>query len=732
MKHLFLALAITTAVHPAHAVAPRNSATTAIKEISAFVSPENSTKAPAAYAWMNGDNDFARISDDGKRIESFNIKTGEKTGLLIDVTHTREAQISSIEGFSLSKDGSKLLVYNDSEKIYRRSFKARYYVYDIRTRILQPLSNDFEFTRIPVFSPDGRMVAFVADNDIYIRKIDFNSVVRVTTDGIVNKIINGATDWTYEEEFSITSTLRFSPDNTTLCFLKFNETDVPAYSLPLYEGSCPQYKQYADYPGTLTYKYPVAGKTNSTVSLHSYDIDTRKTKDITLPSSQIEYIPRIDYGPTAGCLMVSTLNRDQNRYEIFSVNPGSTVCKSVFVETSDAWIDPQMYESITFAPDAFTLMSERTGFMHLYRYSYTGTLLQTLTSGEFDVTDFYGTDIKGNAYYQAALPTPMDRTLYRLDAKKHTAQLLGKESGTTSADFSPSCEFAVLTYSNTQTPPVYTLCDNNARPIRTLEDNSVYASRFSDKVVTKEFITVPSDGYLLNGFILRPADFNPANKYPLVMTQYSGPGSQSVLNRWEMDWMYYFVSKGFVVACVDGRGTGARGAAFKHTVYRNLGHYETIDQINAAAHLASLPGIDSSRIGMFGWSYGGYETLMCVTDKTNPFTAAVAVAPVTDWRYYDTVYAERYMLTPQQNDTGYNSSSPLRRVKDTTGNLLIIYGTADDNVHPANSLQFVSQLQLNGMACDMLVFPNKNHSIYGCGARAVVYGKMFDYFKRNL
>jgi dipeptidyl-peptidase-4 len=429
--------------------------------------------------------------------------------------------------------------------------------------------------------------------------------------------------------------------------------------------------------------------------------------------------------------MVSTLNRDQNRYEIYSVNPKTTVAKSVFVEKSKAWIEPSMYEDITYGKDGFVVLSSRTGYTHLYKYSYTGSLTRTLTSGNFDVTAYYGFDAVGNYYYQAANPSAIERTVCKIDAKNVTTTISAAH-GSSSASFSPNHDYAVITYSDTKTPPQYTLVTSAGKPVRVLEDNKEFAARFADKMVDKEFIKVPSDGYELNGYIMRPANFDASKKYPVVMTQYSGPGSQSVLNRWEMDWQQYFVKQGFIVVCVDGRGTGGRGSDFMNAVYCNLGYYETIDQINAAKYIATLPGVDANRIGMNGWSFGGYETLMCVTHKDNPFAVAVAIAPVTDWRYYDTVYTERYMLTPQQNDKGYNVSAPLKRADQLTANLLIMYGTLDDNVHPDNSLEFVSELQQHGLLCDMLVFPNKNHSIYGCNARAVVYGKMFDFFKRNL
>ncbi len=702
-----------------------------VNEISDYVYPANRAATPESFNYMADGESYASLSKDGKTIDVFDIKTGSKTSTLFDTNNTREVKLNEIEGFILSPDCSKVIVWDKSEKIYRRSMKARYYVYEVRTRILRPLSTDFKMTQSPAFSPDSRMVAFVAENNIYIKKLDYNSQVAVTTDGAVDKIINGATDWTYEEEFTVTSTLTWAPDNLTLCYVKFDESEVPYYNLEQYKGSCDPKNQYALYPGTFTYKYPVAGQKNSRVSVHSYDIETRKTKDITLPDSKIEYIPRIAFGPSADCLLVLTLNRDQNRFEIYNVNPRSTVAKSIYVDESKAWIDDRSYENITIQNDGFVVCSNKSGWNHFYKYSYAGALVRTITSGTFDATNYYGEDAQGYQYYQAALPTPMDRTVYRVD-KKGVVTALTALGGTGAANFSDNCAYAVYSYSNATTPTTYTLCRADGKKLRSIEDNADYAARYKSKVVDKEFVKVQSDGYELNAYIIKPRNFDASKKYPVVMYQYSGPGSQSVLNKWEMDWMYYFADNGFVVLCVDGRGTGGRGYDFMTKVYRDLGHYETIDQLAGARYIASQSYVDAQRIGIFGWSYGGYETLMAVSADGNPFKAAVAVAPVTDWRFYDTVYTERFMLTPAQNEDGYNASAPLKHADKMSTKLLLMYGTSDDNVHPANTLEYVSALQSNGILCDMLVFPNMNHSIYGCNSRAVVYAKMFQFFKENL
>ena len=699
-----------------------------VKEITPFVN--KSVKTPAPMVFIDGER-YAQLSDDKRTVDIYDTETGKKLETVFDVGYTREAQIGEIEGFTFSKDFKKLIVWNDSEPIYRRSFPARYYYYDRHSRILKPVSDEFERTQSPVFSPDGRMIAFVYENNIYIRNLDYKTQVPVTVDGKKGEIINGATDWTYEEEFGVTSLLTFTNDNTALCYIKFNESEVPYYSLPIYAGYCDRKEQYALYPGELKYKYPVAGATNSTVSLHSFEISLKKTKDITFTDKTIEYIPRIYAIPASESLLVTTLNRDQNRMEVYSVNPKTTSVTSVFVEKSNAWILPETYEKMRIVNDGFVIMSPRTGRTHLYKYAFNGTLTRTITQGDFDVTDFYGLDETGNAFFQAALPSPLERTVLKSDSKG-IRTTLSPENGTASAVFSPDCRVAMLNFSNTVTPPVYTIINQRGKELRLIEKNETEKQR-ALSLPQKEFVKIPGDnGLEFNAYLIKPKNFDPSRKYPVVMYQYSGPGSQTVLNRWDVSWEHFFAEKGFIIFCLDGRGTGGRGTDFMFSVYKNLGYYETIDQLAGARWLARQGWVDAAKIGMHGWSYGGYETLMCLEAQDSPFACGVAVAPVTDWRLYDSIYAERYMLTPQQNFDGYNHSAPLNFTNRMKSELLLMYGTADDNVHPANTLEYAAALQYEGTLFDMMVFPNKNHSIYGCNARALVYGNMFRFFSNRL
>jgi dipeptidyl-peptidase-4 len=712
-----------------------------VNAIAKYVYPGNTADSPKSFTYLPDGESYLLLDNEGKAINRYETASGKLLETVLDVSHTRENSISAIADFQLSPDGTKILLYTEKTPVYRHSFKADWYVFEIKRNILRPLSKEFKQQQSPLFSPDGRMVAFVVNNNIYIKKIDYDSEVAVTKDGAIDKVINGIPDWVYEEEFSTSCSMAWAPDNSTLCYLRYDEEKVPKFNFSLYQGYCNANNDYAYYPGTFSYKYPVAGDANSVVTLHSYDVETRKIKDITLGNSSVEYIPRITFGgESSERLMAVTLNRAQNRMEIYSVNPKSTVAKSIVVEQSSAWLNSMSYEDIYWGSQSFVIASERSGWNHLYEYAYNGQQLRQISSGNFDVTNYYGSDSQGNVYFQSTGSQSgqygdrgaINRVIRKIDKTGKKEQLITPVEGWASATFSPAMNYYVINYSNAQTAPSYKLYNAKDKELRTLVDNGEYSAKYSN-VSQKEFFTMTSDGYMLNGYILKPKNFDGAKKYPVIMWQYSGPGSQEVRNRWQMDWDYYAATEcGFVVVCVDGRGTGGRGAAFRNVVYKQLGYYETIDQLAAAKYAASLPYVDSSRIGIAGWSFGGYETLMAISDVASPYKAAVAIAPVTSWRYYDTVYAERFMLTPGENEDGYNQSAPINRVDNVNCSLLIMHGTADDNVHLSNTIEFVSRLQQADRACDMLLFPNMNHSINGCNARSLVYGRMVDYFRKNL
>ena len=694
----------------------------------------NTPKSVAAWQYTPDGASYMTVSPDGKRIVKHEIASGKELETLFDITHTRETTITDFQGYTLSPDGTKILVWRNKKMIYRRSFDAEYFVYEIRSRLLKPLSTEHSRQQSPIFSPDGRMVAFVADNNIYIKKLDYGSEVAVTKDGEKNKIINGVPDWTYEEEFTTSCAMTWAPDNMTLCYLKSNESEVPTFTFPLYEGTCEPMPEYALYPGQFTYKYPVAGEKNSVVSLHSYDVETRKVKDITFSDTSIEYIPRIAYGPTADKLMVATLNRDQTRMELYCVNPKSTIAKSILVEKWNAWLDPMTYEDLLFLDNFFVVYSCRSGYQHLYAYNYNGVLQRQLTSGNYDVTAYYGYNAASDCHFYGSTSTgAINRVVSKVDAKGRVTNLTPENGYAVATAWSPKKDYCIINYSNATTAPKYTLCaTTKGKTARTLEDNAKYQQRWESAPKAEFFTMTTDDGLSLNGYIIKPTGFDAQKRYPVIMSQYSGPGSQEVLNRWKIGAENYFARAGYVVVCVDGRGTGGRGRAFSDVVYKRLGYYESMDQIAAANYAASLPYVDANRIAIYGWSYGGYEAIMAASQPNAPYAAAVAVAPVTDWRYYDTVYAERYMLTPQQNAEGYKLSSTLPIIRNRKCPLLIMHGTADDNVHIFNAVQYAGAAQEVGCWADFFMFPNKNHSIYGCNARSVVYARMLNYLETHM
>ncbi|MDE6715181.1 MAG: S9 family peptidase [Muribaculaceae bacterium] len=673
--------------------------------------------------------------ENGTKINKIDYRTGKMLETVFDANTARSCTVKHFDGFEMSDDETKILLYTNKQYIYRRSFEAEYYTIEIKRNLLKPLT-DKGAVRAAKFSHDARMVAFVYENNIYLKKLDFDSEVQVTTDGKSGEIINGVSDWVYEEEFYMTSSITFSPDDAVLSYLKWNEKNVGQYSLPIYEGVCPSFREYAQYPGEFSYKYPVAGTENSTVNVYSYDVDTRKTKQMQLPESTY-YIPDIRFSNSADRLMVMTLNRDQNDLRIFAINPRSTVSKQVYHETSDSWIDINAFTAnIKYYENSFVVLSSKSGYAHLYKYNNSGNLIYQVTKGEWNVTDFYGYNATSDTYYyQSTEEGPLNRTVSKIKYNAKgvgVATKLSKSAGWNDASFNTNYAFALMSYSSIKTPNQYTLY-NGEKKLRDIELNESYAKIYtSQDIPQKEFFTCDVDGNKLNGYMIKPSNFDSNRKYPLIMCQYSGPGSQSVKNSWSLSWEQYMANEGFIIACVDGRGTGARDRAFETCVYMNLGHYESIDQVGAAKYLASLPYVDSSKIGIYGWSYGGYETLMAMSQKNSAFAAGVAIAPVTDWRFYDTIYAERYMRTPQQNEVGYDSSSAIKAIPDLKGRVLIISGTLDDNVHIANTLQYTAELTNQNKICDMMIYTNKNHSIYGCDTRYALYLKVIDFFKSQL
>ena len=679
----------------------------------------------------NSGSSYFMISDDGKRVERFDYKTGKTLSVVMDSENLRDCDVSSWDGFIVSPNEKLLLLYTNVEPIYRHSFKAEYYIYDIARNNIKPLSKNGA-QESPVFSPDSRMVAFSRDNNVYVVKIDYGTELAVTKDGVKDKIINGTPDWVYQEEFGMLSSLTWSPDNSMLAFIKWDESKVPAYNFPIYKGTCDSQEKYAYYPGQFEYKYPVAGETNSTVKVISYDVETRALKTMKVPLDADGYINKIEFGKTPQRLMVSTLNRNQNEFKLYAVNPRSAIAKLLYSDKSESWINPELTDMTKYYDSFFVVVSERSGFAHLYQYSNAGALMRQLTKGDWNVTDFYGYDqVSRKFYFQSTIDGAKNRTVSYVNAKGEIKNVSVKE-GTNSAVFNSNFSSYMLGYSDVNTPNTYTLYSSNGKKLRSIESNSEYTERFAGKLPEKEFFEFTNAGYSLNGYIIKPKNFDASKKYPVIMYQYSGPESQLVLNRWELDWLHFAAQEGYVVACVDGRGTGGRGKKFASVVYKQLGKYETIDQIAAAKYMASQPYVDSDKIGIFGWSYGGYETLMAMSQPDSPYAAGVAVAPVTDWRYYDSIYSERFMRTPQQNTSGYESSSAINKIGNLKGRLLIITGTADDNVHASNTFEYVAKATSMNKILDMMVYTNKNHHINGCETRYALYLKILDFFDSRL
>lgn len=679
---------------------------------------------------LSGGQEYAAVSDDGRSIEKFSYKTGQKTGVLFSLDNVKgELKIDKFNGYSISANGRKILLWNNVEKLYRRSFYASFYVYDVMRSTLTCV-NKKGHLRGAILSHDGRMVAYTLDNNIRLANLDYGTDIAVTTDGELNKVIYGVPDWGYEEEFGIDNTMRFSPDDQTLSFIRFDESKVPQYSFDLYSNFCEPMPEYEYYPGSFDYKYPLAGYNNSVVQVQTYNIDNRTVKTMDLGLGEKDYVPSLEYGGAPDRLMVMVLNRDQNHLRLYKVNPASTVAHQIYEDRSEAWLSPAAYQMVRYRNDAFVIGSERSGYRHLYEYNYAGTLLRTVTSGDYNVTALYGYEPKSRAYYlQCTKNGPKNRNVARADGKGLT--LLNPGTGTESARFSETMEYFVRTYSNASTPPQYTLCNARGKQLAELEMNREYAARYAS-APRKEFLKVKNAaGEEMEAFVIKPANFDPSRQYPLLMQQYNGPDSQEVLDAWKLDGLFWLAQEGYIIATVDGRGTGNRSRAWANAVYKQLGKYETEDQLAAARYFASQPYIDANRTACFGWSYGGYMSLMELTAPDSPFKCGVAMAPVTDWRYYDAIYTERYMLTPQQNEAGYDQASTLLRTDNLKARLLIMSGTADDNVHFYNTLRFTSKLTQEGKLFDMMAYTGFEHSLRMCNARTMLYRKIKDFLDLN-
>ncbi|MEE0452954.1 MAG: S9 family peptidase [Sodaliphilus sp.] len=699
-------------------------------ELSDFVLSYRPYGIAATQKALNGEYYYQK-STDGSKIFRIAYKNEANETTIFNSEELKGCKITDWDGYEMSNDETKILLHTDTKMIYRYSYIADYYVYDVKSQRITKLTDEGG-EEIATLSPDNQKVAFVKNNNVYIKNLANGSITTVTTDGEKNKIINGVPDWVYQEEFGILNSLKWSPSSNTLAFIRFDESQVPMYSMTMYEGDCHPNKDYSLYPGSYDYKYPVAGEKNSVVSVMAYDLATSRLQKMNLPITDNDYVPHIDYGTQDDRLMVSTLNRTQNDLHIYAVNPATTQATEVYAEQSTSWIDSKSANDVMYYDTFFVMPSEKSGYMHLYQYAYDGKLIKQLTSGNENVTEFYGYDKARKQFFYQRTNGPLNRMVESVDAAGKVAALTDGD-GTYSAKFNSNFKYYIRTFSSQRIPNQYAIYNVNGKKVRDLELNREFAEKYTAPTVPqREFITVESDGYKLNGYIIKPVDFDPNKKYPVIMQQYSGPGSQQVLNKWSLDWQEYFATQGFIIACVDGRGTGGREKAFQSVVYQKLGKYESIDQIAAAKYMASLPYVDAKHIGIWGWSYGGYEALMAMSTPGSDYAAGVAIAPVTSWKFYDTIYAERYMRTPQENPDGYRDGAPLENTDKLKGKLLIMWGSADDNVHVINSMQYISKLHGQGNQFDMMIYTNMNHSINGCSVRLPLYQRVLNFFKANL
>lgn len=676
---------------------------------------------------------------EGGKIQKCSFKTGETVETLFNSRETTGESVSRFSDYIFAPDGKHILLETNSKAIYRRSSTACWYVYDVADKSVKKLSRGGD-QEIPQFSPDGTKVAFVRDNNLFIVDLaQGGKEIQVTTDGQFNRIINGKPDWVYEEEFEYNSAFTFTPDSKMLAWMRTDETEVKTFSFQYFMGTNPTMTDNQLYPQNYEYKYPKAGEKNSRVVTLSYDIETQRIRTLEVPLDEDGYIPRILPTDRQDKVAVVTLNRHQDRCDVYLVDARTGKADLLLRETADKYIETSFYNHLDFTHGQFVVMSERDGYRHLYLYDEDGKLLRQLTQGEYVVNEFYGTDPKGKLFYYASNEgSPLEQYVFCVDNKgKKTC--LTEDKGVNDASFSEGCKYFINVYSDLNTPYVTTLRDSKGKVVRVLEDNADLKKEYGQLNIGKPelFSFTTSEGVQLNGWMVKPALFDPSKKYPVIMYQYSGPGDQQVHNSWDngnargLIWEHRLAQKGYIVACVDGRGTGGRGADFQKCTYMTMGDKESKDQVETALYLGSLPYVDKDRIAIWGWSFGGFNTIMSMCEGRKVFNCGVAVAPVTDWRYYDSAYTERYMRTPQENPTGYDMS-PMHKYQNLSGNLLICHGLADDNVHYQNCAELCERLVQNNIQFEMQTYTNRNHGIFGGNTRRHLFTRIEQFFDKNL
>ena len=682
--------------------------------------------------WMK-DGAFYSASENGK-IVKHQVTDGAAVETLFDQATGVEnlGKKLDMEDYSMSSDEQKILISAEGEPIYRRSSREENYVYDLKTKKIAQLSKGGK-QMFATFSPDGSKVAFVRLNNLYMVDLATMTEKQITTDGKWNHIINGACDWVYEEEFSFAKAFQWSPDSKKIAFYTFDETKVPEYNMQTW-GKL--------YPTDYKYKYPKAGEPNSIVTISIFHLTDAKTTKVDIGKETDQYIPRIRWTNDANVLSLNRLNRLQNKMEILHAEASTGKTDVILTEESKTYVDVENFaDDVYYLADnkSFVMSSEKDGFKHLYQYDITGKLIRQITTGNWEVADFYGIDEKTKTLYFTSMElSNIERQLFSISLDGKLKKQLTNEKGMNSANFSKDFKYYILQNSTASTPLKVSLHKApTGQLVKVLEDNAALTKKMAEyNIAPKEFMTIKtSENIELNAWMIKPTDFDPKKKYPVFMFLYGGPGSQQVLNQFDGSnfmWFQHLAQKGYIVACVDNRGTGGKGADFKKCTYLNLGKLEVKDQIEAAKYWGSLPYVDKSRIGIFGWSYGGYMSSNCLFQGADYFKTAIAVAPVTNWRFYDTIYTERFQRTPQENPTGYDENSPVTHASKLKGNFLLVHGTGDDNVHFQNSISLEDALIKANKQFQSFYYPNRNHGIYGGVTRLHLYTMMTNFLEKNL
>ena len=659
-------------------------------------------------------------------IDIYDYKTLKKVETLVSSENLED--IPYFTDYTFSKDEQKIILATKEEEIYRRSVLGNYYVYNVKDGSLDLISE--EKIQEPTFSPDGKRVAFVEDNNLYVKDLNSGAIIQVTSDGEKNKIINGITDWVYEEEFAFVRAFDWNADSNKIAFIRFDETNVPEFSMDIYGTAL--------YQTQRVFKYPKAGEANSEVSLHIFDLNTKETNKVKVDKEYEDfYMPRIKWTNNPDVLSAQYMNRHQNELDLWMINAITNTSNMVLAERDKAYVNVTDY--LTFLKDnSFIWTSEKDGYNHIYHYDKKGNLINQVTKGNWEVTDYYGYDEKDNTiFYQSVENGSINRDVYSIKLNGRNKKRLTKSEGTNNASFSADFSFFINTFSSATTPPEYTLnSSESGNLIKSIKDNDKLAQTLSGyKTSKKEFSTILVNGSDLNMWMIKPANFDASKAYPLLMYQYSGPGSQKVVNQWNNSndyWYQHLAQEGYIVVCIDGRGTGFKGADFKKVTQNELGKYEVEDQITAAKQLGALSYIDASRIGIWGWSFGGFMSSNCLFKGNEVFNMAIAVAPVSSWRFYDSIYTERFLGTPQENPSGYDENSPLNHVDKLKGDFLLVHGSSDDNVHLQNTMRLAEALIQADKQFDWAVYPDKNHRIYGGNTSLHLYKKMTSFIHEKL